>query len=150
MWLRHADGKMRRDGLPAALLHRTYVVDERGRVHGAPGLVAVVDGAAGGRFRFEARQSRNGGGEVTEQEFQTWARGQCADVAKRIVESMPCMQITIQPAGVLASWPQTGEGIMICVPNYRLDKTLEKPAIPPVLQMNVLASLGCPGFVGRT
>jgi hypothetical protein len=86
------------------------------------------------------------GGDVTEQEFQTWARGQCAEVAKRIVEAMPCMQITIQPAGMLASWPQTGEGIMICVSNYRSGKTLGKPAIPPVLQMNVLASLGCPRF----
>lgn len=42
MWLRHADGKMRRDGVRAALLQRDYAVDERGRVHGAPGLVAVV------------------------------------------------------------------------------------------------------------
>lgn len=42
MWLRHADGKMRRDGIPAALLQRPYAVDERGRVHGAPGLAAVV------------------------------------------------------------------------------------------------------------
>ena len=42
MWLRHADGKLRRDGIPAALLQRRYAVDERGRVHGAPGLAAVV------------------------------------------------------------------------------------------------------------
>jgi hypothetical protein len=56
------------------------------------------------------------------------------------------MQITIQPGGVLASWPQTGEGNMICVPDYRPGKTHGKPATPPVLQMNVLASLGCPRF----
>lgn len=42
MWLRHADGKLRRDGIRAALLQRTYVVAERGRVHGAPGLAVVV------------------------------------------------------------------------------------------------------------
>jgi hypothetical protein len=41
MWLRHADGKMRRDSIPAALLQRPCAVDERGRVRGAPGLVAV-------------------------------------------------------------------------------------------------------------
>jgi hypothetical protein len=38
MWLRHTDGKMRRDGVRAALLQRNYAVDERARVHGAPGL----------------------------------------------------------------------------------------------------------------
>jgi hypothetical protein len=38
MWLRHADGNVRRDGFPAALLQRQSAVDERGRVHGAPGL----------------------------------------------------------------------------------------------------------------
>jgi hypothetical protein len=42
MWLRHADGKLRRDGIPAALLQRPHAVDERGRVHGAPGLAVVV------------------------------------------------------------------------------------------------------------
>jgi hypothetical protein len=42
MWLRHADGKVRRDGFSAALLQRPSAVDERGRVHGAPGLAAVV------------------------------------------------------------------------------------------------------------
>jgi hypothetical protein len=42
MWLRHADGKLRRDGFPAALLQRPHAVDERGRVHGAPGLAVVV------------------------------------------------------------------------------------------------------------
>lgn len=42
MWLRHADGKVRRDGIRAALLQRFCAVDERGRVHGAPGLAVVV------------------------------------------------------------------------------------------------------------
>ena len=32
MWLRHADGKLRRDGIRAALLQRPCPVDERGRV----------------------------------------------------------------------------------------------------------------------
>ena len=42
MWLRHTDGKMRRDGLRAALLQRFCAVDERARVHGAPGLSLVA------------------------------------------------------------------------------------------------------------
>ncbi|MCK1479004.1 hypothetical protein IVB27_30715 [Bradyrhizobium sp. 197] len=35
MWLRHADGKMRRDGIFCA-------VAERGRLHGASGLVTIA------------------------------------------------------------------------------------------------------------
>jgi len=42
MWLRHSHGKMRRDGFPAAQMQHVCPVDERGRVHGAPGLAAVV------------------------------------------------------------------------------------------------------------
>ena len=42
MWLRLTDGKMRRDGLRAALLQRFCAVDERARVHGAPGLSLVM------------------------------------------------------------------------------------------------------------
>jgi hypothetical protein len=42
MWLRHTDGKMRRDGVRAASLQRFCAVDERARVHGAPGLSLVV------------------------------------------------------------------------------------------------------------
>ncbi|WP_315703054.1 MULTISPECIES: hypothetical protein [unclassified Bradyrhizobium] len=38
MWFRQTDGKMRRDGVRAALLQRNYAVDERGNLHGAPGL----------------------------------------------------------------------------------------------------------------
>jgi hypothetical protein len=38
MWLRQTDGKMRRDGVRAALLQRNYAVDERANLHGAPGL----------------------------------------------------------------------------------------------------------------
>ena len=38
MWLRQTDGKMRRDGLRAALLQRNDAVDERGNLHGALGL----------------------------------------------------------------------------------------------------------------
>jgi hypothetical protein len=41
MWLRHSHGKMRRDGFPAALMQHVCPVDERGRVHGAPGLAVV-------------------------------------------------------------------------------------------------------------
>jgi len=42
MWLRHTDGKMRRDGVRAASLQRFCAVDERARVHGAPGLSLVA------------------------------------------------------------------------------------------------------------
>jgi hypothetical protein len=35
MWLRHADGKMRRDGSNAAAMQPNTAVDERGRVHSA-------------------------------------------------------------------------------------------------------------------
>lgn len=43
MWLRHADGKLRRDDSRAAALQPNTPVAERGRVRGAPGLAAVVD-----------------------------------------------------------------------------------------------------------
>ncbi|WP_025038497.1 hypothetical protein [Bradyrhizobium sp. DOA9] len=42
MWLRHTDGEMRRDDVRAALLQRFCAVDERARVHGAPGLSLVA------------------------------------------------------------------------------------------------------------
>jgi hypothetical protein len=38
MWLRHANGKMRRDGSHAAGTQPRHAVDERGRLHGAPEL----------------------------------------------------------------------------------------------------------------
>lgn len=40
MWPRHADGKMRRDGSDAASAQPHTAVDERGGLHGAPGLSA--------------------------------------------------------------------------------------------------------------
>jgi hypothetical protein len=42
MWLRHADGKMRRDGSNAAAMQPNTAVDERGRVHSAPGPAVVA------------------------------------------------------------------------------------------------------------
>lgn len=42
MWLRHTDGKMRRDGVRAALSQRFWAVAERARVHGAPGFSLVM------------------------------------------------------------------------------------------------------------
>ncbi|MGY3146480.1 hypothetical protein ACVWYQ_003479 [Bradyrhizobium sp. USDA 3397] len=42
MWLRHTDGKMRRDGVRAALLKRPCAVAERGRLHGASGLMTIA------------------------------------------------------------------------------------------------------------
>lgn len=56
MWLRHADGKLRRYGIPAALMQRRYAVDERGRVHGAPGLAAVVAHRVQARRRGPCRK----------------------------------------------------------------------------------------------
>ena len=42
MLLRHSHGKMRRDGFRAAWMQPDFAVDERGRLHSAPGLVDVV------------------------------------------------------------------------------------------------------------
>jgi hypothetical protein len=42
MLLRHSHGKMRRDGFRAASMQPDIAVDERGRLHSAPGLVHVV------------------------------------------------------------------------------------------------------------
>ena len=42
MLLRHSHGKMRRDGFRAAWMQPDFAVDERGRLHSAPGLVHVV------------------------------------------------------------------------------------------------------------
>ena len=42
MLLRHSHGKMRRDGSRAALMQQHCPVDERGRLHSAPGLVHVA------------------------------------------------------------------------------------------------------------
>jgi hypothetical protein len=39
MLLRHSHGKMRRDGFRAAWMQPDFAVDERGRLHSAPGLV---------------------------------------------------------------------------------------------------------------
>jgi len=39
MLLRHSHGKMRRDGSRAAWMQSDFAVDERGRVHSAPGLI---------------------------------------------------------------------------------------------------------------
>ena len=63
MWLRHTDGKMRRDGVRAALLQRFCAVDERARVHGAPGLSSPatlrgVDAKVLSQQREEARMAQ--------------------------------------------------------------------------------------------
>lgn len=42
MWLRLTDGKMRRDGVRAALLQRHCAADERGRLHGPSGLMTIA------------------------------------------------------------------------------------------------------------
>jgi hypothetical protein len=56
MWLRHSDGKMRRDGSRAALLQRPCPVAERGRPHGAPGLAAIMEPRVVARIRGPCRE----------------------------------------------------------------------------------------------
>ena len=61
MWLRHSDGKMRRDGSRAALLQPDHAVDERGRLHGASGLAVVEPPRVLARIRGPCRnRERNG------------------------------------------------------------------------------------------
>src|SRR5579871_1791064 len=68
MLLRHSDGKMRRDGSRAALLQPDHPVDERGRLHGAPGLAVVDEPRVLARIRGPCRnQERNG-------EWMRWRR----------------------------------------------------------------------------
>ena len=55
MWLRHSHGKMRRDGFPAASMQHVCPVDERGRVHGAPGLACGVEHRVLARIRGPCR-----------------------------------------------------------------------------------------------
>jgi hypothetical protein len=55
MWLRHSDGKMRRDGSHAALLQRHHAVDERGGLHNAHGLAANVERRVPARIRGPCR-----------------------------------------------------------------------------------------------
>ena len=43
MMLRHSDGKVRRDGSGPATRQPDHPVAERGGLHGAPGLLAVVE-----------------------------------------------------------------------------------------------------------
>ena len=56
MLLRHFDGKMRRDGSRAALLQPDHPVDERGRLHGAPGLAVVDEPRVLARIRGPCRR----------------------------------------------------------------------------------------------
>ena len=60
MWLRHSDGKLRRDGSNAACWQPNQPVDERGRLHGAPGLAVIVKLRVVARIRGPCR---NRGGE---------------------------------------------------------------------------------------
>jgi hypothetical protein len=60
MWLRQTDGKMRRDGVRAALLQRNQAIDERANLHAAPGLsrsatLRGVDAKTLSQQREEAR-----------------------------------------------------------------------------------------------
>jgi hypothetical protein len=56
MWLRHSHGKLRRDGFPAALVQYVYPVDERGRLHGALGLIVVEEPRVLARIRGTCRR----------------------------------------------------------------------------------------------
>jgi hypothetical protein len=61
MWLRRADGKLRRDGSRAALLQPDNAVAERGRLHGASGLAVVEPPRVLARIRGPCRnRERNG------------------------------------------------------------------------------------------
>ena len=61
MLRRHSDGKMHRDGSSAASLQPDHPVDERGRLHGAPGLAVIVEHGVAARIRGPCRnQERNG------------------------------------------------------------------------------------------
>lgn len=61
MLLRHSDGKMRRDGSNAASRQPNIPVDERGRLHGAPGLRCIEEPRGLARIRGPCRnQERNG------------------------------------------------------------------------------------------
>lgn len=61
MWLRRSDGKLRRDGSCAASWQPDSPVDERGRLHGAPGLCCGVEHRVLARIRGPCRnQERNG------------------------------------------------------------------------------------------
>ena len=55
MMLRHSDGKLRRDGSRAALWQPNTAVDERGRLHGAPGLAVVEQPRVRARIRGPCR-----------------------------------------------------------------------------------------------
>jgi hypothetical protein len=55
MWLRHSDGKLRRDGSRAASRQPDHPVDERGRLHGAPGLAVIVEPRVVARIRGPCR-----------------------------------------------------------------------------------------------
>jgi len=55
MWLRRSDGKLRRDGSRAASLQLDHPVDERGRLHGAPGLAVIVEHRVPARIRGPCR-----------------------------------------------------------------------------------------------
>jgi hypothetical protein len=56
MWLRHSHGKMRRDGLPAAVMQHVCPVDERGELHGASGLAVVEERRVLARIRGPCRR----------------------------------------------------------------------------------------------
>jgi hypothetical protein len=55
MMLRHADGKVHRDGYPAAKVQRSCAVDERGRLHGVSGLATIAERGVAACVRASCR-----------------------------------------------------------------------------------------------
>jgi hypothetical protein len=74
--LRRADVKLRRDGIRAALLQRTWAVAECGRVHGAPGLAVVVAQRGPARRRGPCRNKERKREWVTARRKLDRLRGQ--------------------------------------------------------------------------
>ena len=66
MLLRRSDGKTRRDGSRAATWQPDYPVDERGRLHGAPGLAVVEEPRILARIRGPCRKRERNGEWVRE------------------------------------------------------------------------------------
>ncbi|NPU13058.1 hypothetical protein HL666_20000 [Bradyrhizobium sp. 83002] len=81
-WLRQTDGKLRRDGYAAAIVQRRHAVAERGKLHGALGLLAVKE------LQIEARCRRVFDDEDGEHRWRkrrrrSWQRRRTSDRLKR-------------------------------------------------------------------
>ncbi|MGY3690519.1 hypothetical protein ACVIGA_000599 [Bradyrhizobium sp. USDA 3240] len=117
MWLRHADGKMRRDGVRAALLQRSLAVDERGRLHGASGLMTIaalrvmawIKQACRRKerkrewLRSERRDARLRRRDKRGSPVEPQAIGMAWVLACRLVESVPCKEVSSIRSTILSA-----------------------------------------------